>query len=93
MIEEDVQGRVIAVLKKNRRIGSIPLQLDTRFDQLKLDSLDVICMVFDLEEEFKITIPDNAAQHMRCIGDVVEGVKVVLKGTPPDHTPKERQGL
>jgi acyl carrier protein len=93
MIEQDIQGRVITVFMKNGRAGSIPLQPDTRFDQLKLDSLDVICVTFDLEDEFKITIPDNAVHQMRCIGDVVEGVKMALEGTVSDLTAKGRQTL
>lgn len=91
MSDDGIQDRVMAVFKKNRRVGSIPLQLETTFDQLKLDSLEVICLVFDLEDEFKITIPDNAAQNMRCIGDVVEGVTAVLQAATSESPVKERQ--
>lgn len=91
MINQEIEDRVLAVLKKNRRIGAAPLDLNTTFEQLQLDSLEVFCIVFDLEDEFNIIIPDNAAQTMRCVGDVVEGVRAVLQNGSSDSAAAERQ--
>ncbi len=91
MATDQMQERVLAVFKKNRRVGATPLDLKTTFDELQLDSLEVFCIVFDLEDEFDITIPDNAAQNMRSIGDVVEGVRTVLREGSPDSVVPQRQ--
>src|SRR5712691_1514832 len=91
MAIDEIQDRVLAVFKKNRRVGAAPLDLNTTFDELRLDSLEVFCIVFDLEDEFNITIPDNAAQNMRCIGDVVGGVRTVLREGSPDSLVQQRQ--
>ena len=79
MTEREVQDRVIAIFKKNGRLHSAPLVVDTSFDELRLESLDVICILFDLEEEFRIQIPDGVAGQVRCVRDVVKGVLAALK--------------
>ncbi|HEV8131358.1 MAG TPA: phosphopantetheine-binding protein [Acidobacteriota bacterium] len=86
MTDQEVQDRVLAVFRKNRRVGEASLDLETTFDQLRLDSLEVFSIVFDLEDEFKIAIPDNAAQNMRCIRDVVEAINDVLHSPPEEST-------
>jgi acyl carrier protein len=35
------------------------------------DSLDIVELVMDLEEEFEVTIPDEDAARIRTVGDVI----------------------
>jgi NADH dehydrogenase (ubiquinone) 1 alpha/beta subcomplex 1 len=91
--EQQVEDRVIAVFKNNGRLRSVPLQADTPFDQLRLESLDVICILFDLEEEFRIQIPDRVAGQVRCIGDVVKGVLAALKAKTSEFPTTEGELL
>jgi len=82
MLSQEIEERVIAAIKKNGRLGPVPIGLDTTFAELKLQSLEVICTVFDLEDTFNITIPDDAAQNMRCVRDVADGVAALIASTP-----------
>ena len=41
-------------------------------DDLGADSLDTVELVMALEEEFDIEIPDEAAQGVKTVGDVIE---------------------
>ena len=45
------------------------------FDELHMDSLDKINLSFEVEEQFKIAIPDDALNSLRTVGDVVSGVQ------------------
>ena len=54
-------------------------------DDLGADSLDIVELVMELEEEFEITIPDDQAEKIKTVGEaiilqmlrpVVTGVKV-----------------
>lgn len=80
MIDQEICDRVFSVLRKNRRVGSAPLGIETTFDEFNLDSLDIVSIVFDLEEEFGITIPEQPIANLRRIGDIVEGIRRVLDG-------------
>ena len=78
MSQQEIEEKVMAILTKSRRDPAVVPTLDTRFEELKLESIDVMCAVFDLEEEFNVTIPDGAAENMRCIRDVVSSIVTAL---------------
>jgi acyl carrier protein len=48
-------------------MASEELSPATRFDNLKMDSLDALNMIFALEEEFDIDIPNEEAAKMKSI--------------------------
>ena len=66
--------RVIAVIAKTQHIPAGSVTIDSTFEELKIDSLDGINIVFAIEEEFSIEIPDDAAKLIRGVRDVVDGV-------------------
>lgn len=44
-------------------------------DDLGADSLDLVEFIMSLEEEFDIEIPDEAAEKVSTVGDVVEYIR------------------
>jgi len=44
-------------------------------NDLGADSLDIVDMLMMLEDEYGITIPDEVAQDMKTIGDVVSYIE------------------
>ena len=44
-------------------------------DDLGADSLDIVELIMALEEEFDLEIPDNEAEKITTVGDVVEYIK------------------
>jgi acyl carrier protein len=40
--------------------------------------------LFELENAFKISIPDDDVRSIRTVNDIVEGVKKLLATAPPD---------
>jgi acyl carrier protein len=43
-----------------------------------MDSLDGLNLIFELEEEFNINVPDDQALALRNVGQLVEGLKKLL---------------
>ena len=48
-------------------------------DDLGADSLDLVELIMALEDEFDIEIPDNAAEQISTVNDVVEHIKGLQK--------------
>jgi len=44
-------------------------------DDLGADSLDIVELIMALEEEFDLEIPDEEAEKITTVGDVVEYIK------------------
>lgn len=47
----------------------------TFVDDLSADSLDIVELVMSLEEEFDLEIPDEEAEKIVTVGDVVEYIQ------------------
>jgi acyl carrier protein len=75
---ENVTDDVLEVIAKTQRINREKLSLDARFEELGMDSMDAVNILFALEEKFDITIPDEAAKQIRSIRDVVDGVQSLV---------------
>ncbi len=71
--ETDLGAQVIRVIAQTQRIPVESISLDSTFEELKIDSLDGINIIFALENEFAINIPDEGVQNMRSVRDTVAG--------------------
>lgn len=55
------------------------LTLDAMLDEFGADSLDLVELVMELEEEFDIEIPDDAAERIKTLGDAVRYIRDAKK--------------
>lgn len=76
---QDLGARVIRVIAQTQRIPPESISLDSTFEELKIDSLDGINIVFALENEFGINIPDEGVQNLRSVRETVEGVRKLIE--------------
>jgi len=49
---------------------------------LKIDSLDGLQILFALEEEFNVSIPDDAAKKLGSVTDIAKGIRTLLAEAP-----------
>ena len=71
--------KVIEVIARTQRIPVESVTPESTFEQLKIDSLDGINIVFELEKEFNIDIPDEGVARLRTVQDTVEGVRQLIE--------------
>src|SRR2546423_6871821 len=79
MSEETVTQRVIHVIAMNKKMEPEELSPATRFEDLKMDSLDALNMIFALEEEFDVDISNEEAAKMKSVDEAIHGVEELLK--------------
>lgn len=75
---EDLGAQVIRTIAQTQRIPPDGISLDSTFEELKIDSLDGINIIFALENEFGINIPDEGVQNMHSVRETVAGVRQLL---------------
>ena len=77
-MSEDLISRVTGVIARTQKILPETVTIDKSFEELKIDSLDGINILFALEGEFDVDIPDDAARNIRTIREMVEGIEKLL---------------
>jgi len=75
---KDVTERVIAEIAAVKRIPIERISIDSTFEELAIDSLDATNLLFVLEEEFGVSIPDADARALKDVRGAVEGVEKLL---------------
>ena len=77
MSDETIQ-RVIKVIATTKRIPIESVTIEKEFVELGIDSMDAVEILFALENEFDISIPDDEVRSVRGIRQMCEGVERLL---------------
>lgn len=85
----EVVEKTINVIAEFKEIDGGSITLETKLEDLDMDSLDALNLVFELEEAFDITIPDEQAFETKTVGEMVSGIEKLLEmkeeGTSEDE--------
>ena len=79
---ETIEQRTLRVISVSR---SIPLQAVTpasTFEELGIDSLDRLNLLFDLECEFEVDIDDQQATQVKTVGEIIAGIRQLIEASP-----------
>jgi acyl carrier protein len=75
---ESIQQRVLRVIATTRRVPLETVRPDSTFEELGIDSLDRINILFELEGEFDIEIDDEQAKQVTTLQQMIEGITLLL---------------
>lgn len=77
-MSHELIARVAAVIARTQHIPAESVTIDRSFEELKIDSLDGINILFALESEFDVDIPDDAARQIRTVRQMVDGIETLI---------------
>lgn len=70
-----IEERVRSIIVDQLAVDAAKVSQTASFiDDLGADSLDIVELVMTMEEEFDLDIPDEDAEKMKTVGDVVKYV-------------------
>jgi acyl carrier protein len=81
-VSPDVLERVLRTLADAQKLPVEQVTPESTFEQLNIDSLDGINILFALENEFNINIPDESARLVRDVRQLAEGVQKLVNEKP-----------
>jgi acyl carrier protein len=90
---EELTRRVLRIIAETQRKDPAQVTIDSSFEELGIDSMDGVNIVFALENEFDINVPDEEVKSIRSVRDMVEGVRTLVEqknlqgDTPSDPAP------
>jgi len=65
----------LKTIATSKRIPLETVTIDSEFQQLNIDSMDAVEILFALENEFDINIPDDEVRAVRNVRQMCEGVE------------------
>ena len=77
-MSDELIERVLKTIATSKRIPRETITIDSEFQQLGIDSMDAVEILFALENEFDISIPDEDARSVRNVRQMAEGVEKLL---------------
>ena len=73
-----VADRVISIVSEQLGVDKEKVTPETSFvNDLGADSLDTVELVMELEEDFEIDIPDDAAEKIQTVGQAIEFIEQI----------------
>ncbi len=73
MSEKSTEERVKEIIVRELGVNEEQVTPEARFiEDLGADSLDLVEVVMEFEEEFGIKVPDEDAEKLQSVGDVVK---------------------
>jgi len=72
----EIAQRVVDIVAEQLGVDKEKVSHETSFvNDLGADSLDTVELVMELEEEFDINIPDDAAEKIQTVGQAIEFIE------------------
>ena len=75
-----VEERVIQIVCDNLGVNKEQVTRKTSFiEDVGADSLDIVELIMELEEEFEINIPDEQAEKIKTVGEAIDYIEAEIK--------------
>ncbi|NLM51361.1 MAG: acyl carrier protein [Firmicutes bacterium] len=71
----DIFEKVKGLISEQLSMDEDEISLETTFDDLDADSLDIVELVMAIEEEFNLDISDEEVEEIKTVGDVVRYIE------------------
>ncbi len=75
-MSDDIAERVATIVTNQLDVDKEKVNPEASFiNDLGADSLDIVELVMELEEEFDMSIPDEDAEKIRTVGDAINYIQ------------------
>ncbi len=80
-MSDNIESQVIDVIVEQLGVDREKVTPDAKFiDDLGADSLDTVELVMSFEEKFSVDVPDEEAEKLKSVSDVVAYIKEHKQG-------------
>ena len=76
---DQLTARVLRIIAETQRKDPAQVTIESSFEELGIDSMDGVNIIFALENEFDINVPDEEVKNIRSVRDMVEGVRNLVQ--------------
>ena len=87
--DDQLTQRVLRIIAETQRKDPSQVTIESSFEDLGIDSMDGVNIVFALENEFNINVPDEEVKNIHSVRDMIDGVRRLVEqnGAPSAAAP------
>ncbi len=85
---DEITEKVLDLIASTKKLPRDQVTVNSTFTELKLDSLDAINLIFEVESQFDISVPDDVANSIHSVPELVEKLKLLLAEKSPQGPPE-----
>ena len=78
MTRAEIQQKLIEIVRQEKDLPDDKLSPEMPLADAGIDSLDALTILFAIEEQFHISIPDDKARSIRTFADMVDVVEQLV---------------
>jgi acyl carrier protein len=78
-MDSEVATKVLAIVASVKRVDPATISPDAAFEELGIDSLDRLNILFELENTFDIDVPDDEAKSVVTVKDMIDRLESYLQ--------------
>ncbi|PYQ26996.1 MAG: acyl carrier protein [Acidobacteria bacterium] len=76
----EIEEKLVAIVQQEKNLSADLIKPETPLAEAGIDSLDSLTILFAIEEQFHISIPDDRARAITTFGDLID---IVQELAPP----------
>ncbi|HLJ87231.1 MAG TPA: phosphopantetheine-binding protein [Candidatus Angelobacter sp.] len=76
---QEITEKVLDLIASTKRVPREKVTIDSTFEELAMDSLDGLNLMFEIEGEFNISVPDEEARAIKTARELVEKLEKLLQ--------------
>jgi acyl carrier protein len=70
---EEIEDKVFSIVSEQMGINKAEINREVSFiNDLNADSLDIVELVMELEDNFEMSIPDEEAEKIKTVGQAID---------------------
>ena len=71
---DELTQTILRIVAETQRRDPATVTADSTFEELNIDSMDAVNIVFAVENEFDINVPDDEVRTILTVRDIINGV-------------------
>ncbi len=76
--KSDIEKTLKESIARQKMVSESEITPESTLDELGITSLDSISLVFDIEDQYGIEVPNEELKKLRTVGDIIDGVEKLL---------------
>lgn len=85
-MSEERYEKIRSIVASVYKVPLDTVSMDKSLNEIGKDSLDAVSLVFALEDEFQVSLPDECMDPTRSLRELAERVESLRAGAPPAAT-------